>query len=337
MSVEVQPLVTVIVPVYNVEKYVEECIGSIINQTYQNLEIVIVDDGSTDESGHLCKTFAREDNRVAYYHKANGGLSDARNFGLSRCHGEWVSFVDSDDYISPIFIEIMLKAAIESECLMSAVPCGKSFKDGCTCELASECGTGVNVAQLCSYDIQRLMLYQTLATGVPWRLYKRELLGDEPFPKGLLYEDLASVYKIIHKIERVALVDCCDLYAYRMRKDSIIRQKYSHAKAESALIVANQLYEDICTWYPELSAAAASRCFSVCRMVFAQVPTGKVSTEKTNCDRDALWAVLKQHRFTVLHDLHARKRERLAAAIAYLGKEPFSIFCMLCRKMGKMQ
>lgn len=330
-------LVSIIVPVYNVKDYLEQCFWSIANQSHSQIEIILVDDGSTDGSSELCDILAAQDVRATVIHKENGGLSDARNWGLRAANGNWISFVDSDDYISPIFISTLLKACLETGCQISTVPFGKPFDDGNECILV-ELPTSVASAEtLSSSEVQRLMLYQALDTGAPWRLYAKTLLGEDPFPKGLYYEDLASIYKIVHKVDSVAVVDCRDLYAYRMRSNSIIRQSYKHIKGESALIIVNQLHRDICDWYPDLSKAAASRCFSVCRMVFAQVPTGSKATVEEQSDRQALWDVLKRHRSTVLHDSNARPRERLAAFIACLGQSAFSGFCTLARKMGMMQ
>ena len=332
-----EPLVSVIVPVYNVERYLDECIASLVMQTYANIEIILVDDGSTDGSGELCDRMSCRDSRIRVLHKTNGGLSDARNCGLREASGEWISFVDSDDYVSPVFIEALLRVALEYGCDIAAIPFGKPFKDGSSCILVESLGSVAPAISLSSFDVQRLMLYQALDTGVPWRLYRKALLGRDPFPKGLYYEDLASVYKIIRGVDRVAVVDCRELYAYRMRPNSIIRQQYRHIKAESALIISEQLYRDICDWYPELVDAAASRCFSVCRMVFAQVPTGSGATEETERDRDELWAVLKRHRTTVTRDPCARKRERLAAGIACIGRIPFDLFCKAVRKAGLLR
>lgn len=347
------PLVSVIIPVYNVEKYLRQCVDSVIAQSYFYLDIVLVDDGSSDSSPAICDEYAECDARVRAFHKENGGLSDARNFGLKCARGAWISFIDSDDYVSPVFIEALLEAAVSCNCEISSIPFGKQFKDGEPCVLvdvlhpvapndsrssrASCCFCPVVPAKpLASPCVQRLMLYQALDTGAPWRLYKREALGDNPFPKGLYYEDLASVYKIIRNVSEIAVFSG-DIYAYRMRKDSIIRQEYRHIKAKSALQISGQLYRDICSWYPELADAAASRCFSVCRMVFAQVPTGAAKTEETENDRAELWDVLKRFRWTVLRDPSARKRERLAAFIACMGMAPFSAFCAFCRKTGRMQ
>lgn len=135
----------------------------------------------------------------------------------------------------------------------------------------------------------------------------------------------------------VALIDCRDLYAYRQRPTSIIRQSYSPIKGKSALKVAKQIYADITAWYPELQKAVSSRCFSVCRMVFAQMPPKSEATPEVEADRKALWEVIKRYRKTVLTDPDARKRERLAAGIACLGQAPFRTFCSLARKMGLMQ
>ena len=332
-----KPLVSVIVPVYNVKRYLEECVSSLVAQTYRNIEILLVDDGSTDGSGALCDRLARTDSRIRVLHKPNGGLSDARNRGLREASGEWVSFVDSDDWVSPVFIEALLRSALETGCEISAIPFGKPFKDGDACVLTDSLAAVAPARPLASPCVQRLMLYQTLDTGAPWRLYSREPLGVDPFPVGLYYEDLASVYRIVRRVDRVAVLDCLDLYAYRMRGDSIIRQEYRHIKAESALRIADQLYRDITEWYPELADAAASRCFSVCRMVYAQVPTGRYSTEDTERDRNQLWAVLKRHRATIVRDRDARKRERLAACIACLGRMPFDLFCNVARKVGLLQ
>lgn len=331
------PLVSIIVPVYNVEHYIEECVSSLIAQTYRSIEIILVDDGSTDGSGVLCDRLADTDSLIRVVHKTNGGLSDARNHGLREASGEWISFVDSDDWVSPIFIEVLLRAALDTGCEISAVPFGRPFRDGEECTLVDSLAQVGPAKPLASSSVQRLMLYQALDTGAPWRLYRKETLGEDPFPVGMYYEDLASVYKIIRRVDGVAVLDCRDLYAYRMRGDSIIRQEYKRIKAESALRIAQQLYRDITEWYPDLADACASRCFSVCRMVYAQVPNGADATEITDHDRDELWAVLKRHQNTVVHDPHARKRERLAAGISCLGRAPFDLFCSCCRLVGLMR
>ncbi|MBQ8680482.1 MAG: glycosyltransferase family 2 protein, partial [Treponema sp.] len=107
-----QPLISVIVPVYNVEKYLPQCLDSIKNQTYKNLEIILIDDGSTDSSGVICDKVALIDKRIRVFHKENGGLSDARNYGIDKAKGSWLTFIDSDDYISSNYIEYLFKLSV---------------------------------------------------------------------------------------------------------------------------------------------------------------------------------------------------------------------------------
>ena len=105
--------ITVIVPVYNVEHYLEKCLDSLINQTYKNLEIIVINDGSTDNSGEICQEYAQKDNRIVYIEKENGGLSDARNVGLDKMTGSYVTFIDSDDWVELDYVEILYKKIIE--------------------------------------------------------------------------------------------------------------------------------------------------------------------------------------------------------------------------------
>ena len=331
------PLVSVVVPVYNVERYVRQCVESLVAQTYPKLEIILVDDGATDSSGEICDEIAAAHDNVTCFHKENGGLSDARNYGLAHSHGEWISFVDSDDYVSPIWIEALYSAAFAADCPISAVIDGTRFVDGTSTVLCQDAKAVPLPRVLDDYTVLEGMLYQHITTGAQWRLYRRDMLGEEPFPKGLYYEDLASTYKFVRRAGKVAVLDCKSLYAYRLRAGSIIRQSYRHVKGYSAVTIANQLYRDVTDWYPDLTAAASSRCFSVCRMVFGQVPTGEEATEEERKDRQALWQVIERHRSVVRSDSRARSRERLAASIACMGEGPFLAFCYLARSLGKMQ
>lgn len=333
-----RPLVSIIVPVYNVEAYLRQCFDSLVAQTYENIEIVLVDDGSTDGSGALCDRLVAETSRLAFVlHKKNEGLSVARNDGLAVSHGEWIAFVDSDDWVSPLFIEVMVSAANRTGCEIVAVPFGTPFNDGETCQLVEHTKNVPEPIILSGVEAQRRTLYQKLETGAQWHFFKKTILGNAPFPEGLIFEDLASVYALIHKVETIAVIETRSLYAYRVRMGSIIRQAYKHQKGVSAVVVANQLYQDICEWYPSLKAAAASRAFSLCRMVFSQIPARTKSGVGFAKDRNDIWLIIKKHRHTVLWDSQARKRERLAAGAAHFGMNAFYAFCQVCRYFGKMK
>lgn len=330
------PLVSIIIPVYNVVDYVEECVSSILAQTYKNIEMILVDDGSTDGSAEICDEYAKSDSRITVIHKENGGLSDARNVGLDHASGAYISFIDSDDVVSEIFIEALYSALVESGTLISAVPRGSEFLDGGSPNLRSldvdDREQGVTVLDSCEY--LKRMLYQEIATGAPWRLYAREVLGDDPFPVGYYYEDLGSTYRFIHRAGEVALLDDARLYGYRLRPSGIIGQEYKHIKAVSALYVTALISADISTWYPSLKNAVSSRCFSLNRMVYSQALMFVDPSDRTKEDEDMLWREIAKRRGVVLKDPEARKRERLAAACACVGRRPFSLFCRLCKRVG---
>lgn len=332
-----EPLVSVIVPVYNVEAYLEECVDSIIHQTYRNIEIILVDDGSTDRSGAVCEELSSKDSRIRVIHKDNGGLSEARNIGLAYSKGKWVSFIDADDWVSPVFIEALYSAAVSLKCDMAAVPFGVQFRDGDSCKVVRLMGELSGPKAMSVQEALTRLFYQDMETGAQWRICRREVLGENPFPVGLYYEDLASVYAIVSRSNSVALLNDRNLYAYRIRQDGITRQEYKPIKAASILTITERLYLDISDWYPELKDAAASRCFSACRMVFAQLLAGEQSNPEITRDREALWGALVRYREVVARDPHARKRERLAASIACLGEGPFAIFCQVARKLGLLR
>lgn len=324
-------LVSVVVPVYNVRQYLAACLDSLLRQTYPHLEIIVVDDGSTDGSGSLCDEY-RSDYRVHVIHKANGGLSDARNIGIRAARGRWVAFVDSDDYVSPIFVEALVAARDRFGARLVAVPRGTPFRDGNEPSLIASMREATSKVECITAEAyQRKIFYQEMGAGAQWRLYTRDSLGEGPFPVGIYFEDLATCYRFAEDAEIIAVVHSEHLYAYRLRAGGIIRMRYSPLKAQSAVVVANQLYHAVEARRPALLVAAASRCFSLNRMVYAQIPWA------CRLDREAVWALLRRHRGTVLTDHSARRRERLAAVAAYGGSSLFWLACRVGRSVGLLR
>lgn len=317
---EVCPLISVIVPVYNVADYVVECLESLILQTYPNLEIIVIDDGSTDESGELVDVFAANHERFRVIHKINGGLAAARNDGLATMKGDWAAFVDSDDVIAPVYIEALYRAASESGCAMSAVRYGFKFMDGDKVEFEEDADKVFAYSVLGEAEYQRELLYQKSDNGSPYRLVRSEIAKADPYPVGYVYEDLARTYRWVRSAGSVAVLDTQRLYAYRLRSSSTLRCAFNENKAKSCFDITGQLYTDITDWYPELTDAVHSRCFSVHRIVFAQAPRGSEVELR-------VWEGIKRHRSVVLKDNQARKRERMAAAVACTGLGSFRLFC----------
>lgn len=213
------PLISVIVPIYNVSKYLKKSIESITNQTYKNLEILLVNDGSTDDSEKICLEKANMDKRISYFYKENGGLSDARNYGIDRCNGKYLCFIDSDDYLDSNYVESLYKSIIEnnssiSMCTFNIVNENGRFVSKEEFLKPSECVNGQEI-------LNRVLEPDGYKYVVAWnKLIERNTLADLRFPKGKLYEDEFINYKLLWKVQRVSLVNI-PLYFYVQRNGSI--------------------------------------------------------------------------------------------------------------------
>lgn len=215
-------LVSVIVPVYNVEKYLDKCIRSICNQRYKNIEILIVDDGSTDSSGILADEWQKKDKRIRVIHKENGGLSDARNVGIDNSYGDWITFVDSDDYLSEDAIEVMISVA---------------EADGADIVIADAIHVfGVEQAQFNRFTKKKHysseeaiceLWYQKSFLPSAWgKIYKKEIWNDIRFTKGILYEDIDIMHELFYKAHSICYINA-GVYAYVHRENSITTQDFS--------------------------------------------------------------------------------------------------------------
>lgn len=229
-------LVSVIIPVYNVRDYIRECVDNVLAQTYTELEILLVDDGSTDDSGKICDEYAAMDDRVRVIHRKNGGLSAARNSGIKECHGEYVSFIDSDDAVSPMFIESLYDMCERSGCRIAIAGIKVAGgRDGTTMEellLASGHPDRSSAVEYREYTAHQLLdrfydndRHHTIT--VAWnKLYKREVISDIRYPEGFVYEDEATTYAFLYNAERIAWTDE-KLYFYRNRPGSITKDSFS--------------------------------------------------------------------------------------------------------------
>ena len=191
------PKVSVIVPIYNVEKYLEKCINSLLSQTLEDIQIILVNDGSKDNSGNIAKEYEKNNkNRIIYVEKENGGLSDARNYGLKYATGDFIAFLDSDDYIEKNAYEEMYNKAIEENA------------DYVECDFIWEFPNKIRVDKQYPYKNKKEML--SFVRVVAWnKLIKRQLITDNnlEFPKGLRYEDVEFTYKLIPFINKFTYVD----------------------------------------------------------------------------------------------------------------------------------
>lgn len=211
-------LISVIVPVYNVEKYLQRCVDSIVNQTYKNLEIFLVDDGSPDDCGAICDEYARKDKRIIVIHKENGGLSSARNAALDVAAGDYIMFVDSDDWVEPDFCMKALKMAIVHHVQIVAYGYQSFYmENGKTKKRYTNKPRLVDSSEA----IRHLILRDDVIYNYAWnKIYERSLFENIRYPFGLLYEDNAVTYKLIARAKDIYVSDAI-LYNYVIRKDSI--------------------------------------------------------------------------------------------------------------------
>ncbi len=195
------PLISIIVPVYNIEKYLERCVNSIRKQTYSNLEILLVDDGSTDKSGALCDAFAKEDVRIRVFHKENGGSSSARNFGIAQAGGAYCGFVDSDDYISENMYELLYRAIEESGAEIAQI--GRDEIDEAGNQLPNVCEPPEKKVFVDAESFMKELLLHRGDCSFCTKLVKKELFEMGTFPVGELNEDFHLVTKFLQNVKGV--------------------------------------------------------------------------------------------------------------------------------------
>lgn len=228
---EMNDLISVIVPVYNVEKYLKECIESIINQTYKNLEIILVDDGSPDNCGKICDNYAKQDKRIKVIHKENGGVSSARNKGLEACTGKYITFVDSDDFIELNFCEVMLKKIKEtaSDCIVSGY--NRVYENKSETIMNSQLQI-INQMEF----LQKILQVQLGMGFCHMKLWKSEIIikNNIKFDSQLLVgEDALFCMQASEYVQKVCLLDRA-LYNYRFNTQSLVR-KYDNNYANKYL------------------------------------------------------------------------------------------------------
>lgn len=211
-------LISVIVPIYKVEKYLDRCINSIVNQTYKNLEIILVDDGSPDNCPTMCDEWSKKDNRIKVIHKINGGLSSARNSGIEQYTGEYLTFIDSDDYIEPNYIEELYSTLNQHNADMSI--CGLNYfnEDGSVYQDIKSLSK-----QFYKEDRFSLLLEHNITVVVAWnKLYKRHIFEKLKYPLNKKNEDEFVIYDIIDQCRNGIAITEKKLYNYINRANSIM-------------------------------------------------------------------------------------------------------------------
>lgn len=242
-------MISIIVPVYNVECYLEKCVDSLIRQTVKGFELILIDDGATDYSGTLCDKFALRDERIKVIHKQNGGLSDARNVGIEMASGEYLTFVDSDDYVSTKYLQILLENLLSSRADISSC----SFCDVNEGKKNNEYRKNDIIYYTSKQAIHSILREEEkgISTSAWGKLFKRELFDmGFRFPKGKLYEDLFTIYLLFDSSSKI-VHSYATLYYYRMNPLSIMNSPFRTNNwdiieaHESILVYLSDKYPDL--------------------------------------------------------------------------------------------
>ncbi len=245
---EKDDVISVIVPIYRVEEYLNQCIESIVNQTYSNLQVILVDDGSPDRCGEMCEDWARRDKRIKVLHKKNGGLSDARNAGLAIATGRFVAFVDSDDWVEPQMYETMLSILVNENADLVACGIVDTYPDKDIVHSYAYAAGGP--------EKFLKMIYQdtTFPVSACNKLYKKNLWDDFKFPVGKLCEDAFTTYLLLDHASKIVQIPD-GLYHYRIRESSIMTSEFKPARMDEEEAWRRN-YQYMQTHHPELAKYA---------------------------------------------------------------------------------
>lgn len=307
-------LVTVVVPVYNVEKYLERCINSLVNQTYTPLEIILVNDGSTDNSPAMCDYFAQKYPSIHVVHQENGGLSAARNTGTEKATGKYICYVDSDDYCDLDMVEYLIYIKDKYQADMSLAGCKYIFENR---KMVKSLVMGNGQEEVLNpHDCMRNMLYHKNIEISAWsKLYKAELMKKTPYPIGKKCEDVGTTYKTFMACQRIA----CGYrpkYNYCLRSDSITTGAFSE-KDFDMLEMADGMCHDVLSVYPDLEKATI-RYRVYTRFVLYNRMLKSPDYEQ---QKEDVISFINSYRKDILLDSDAPIRDRLAMLLFTLNRK----------------
>ncbi|MBR1443324.1 MAG: glycosyltransferase family 2 protein [Firmicutes bacterium] len=308
---DILPLVSIIVPVYNVEKYISRCIESLISQTYKNIEIILVDDGTQDKSGEICEKYAKKDKRIVVYHKENGGLSDARNYGIEKSNGEYLSFVDSDDYVDFDYIEFLYNLIKKGYKLSLCSLCIVYTSNNRICKK----GNGKEIIVSGKNCIKMMCYHDEIDTSAYAKLYHKSLFENVKYPKGKLFEDIGTSYLLFDQCEKI-ICSFVPKYYYVIRDNSIVTSKFSEKKLDF-IEMTDQMADYVQNKYPDLSKATLRRRgyarFSTLNQMF------DIQGNRFIEIRKEIIQYLKKIALPVLRDRYTPNRDKIAYVCLLMG------------------
>ncbi|MGN1157487.1 MAG: glycosyltransferase family 2 protein [Agathobacter sp.] len=300
--------ISIIVPIYKVEKYLDECISSIVSQSYRNLEIILVDDGSPDECPQICDAWAEKDERIIVIHKENGGLSDARNAGLHIAKGEYIGFVDSDDWIAPDMYEKMMQAIIRENadiCACGIVCSYSNYQE--TLAIREVVGKSETILSMIYDDTA----YPVAACN---KLYHRSCWESMCFPVGKICEDAFTTYLLVDRANRIVQIKDA-LYYYRIRDNSIMTSSFSHKRMDEEEAWRCN-YEYMKEKYPQIYKNAYDFYLQKVNILIHEIPISQ--REKFSEEYQYLHNILKNNLFYILFVSKISLKKRVKIFLDYI-------------------
>lgn len=317
------PKISVIIPVYNVESYLDRCLTTVLTQTYENLEILLVDDASTDGSLELCAKYQKTDPRVKLIkRRENGGLSAARNSGLAHATGEYLTFVDSDDSIDTNYLATLYSALAKNSklsiCAVREIRPGKKILNS---------GTGYAKTYLSRKQaLKRMLKDESFNVSAYAKLYHKSLWQNLKFPEGRIHEDLGTTYKTILGTPASAKIAYTPetAYNYIRRADSLSDGRYSPKKLD-IIDLTDQMCADIDRAEPSLKNVTNLRRMHARFSVLRQLAFLKSPSPREAAVKKGIIAYLKNHKHYILKNPESNRRDRLAIKTLLLGEPIFKL------------
>lgn len=306
-------LVSVVIPVYNVKDYLERCVQSIVTQSVADLEIILVDDGSTDGSGELCDVLKSKDLRIQVIHQVNQGLGPARNSGLNIATGRYLSFIDSDDWIEQNTYEILVNSMESNHCRIAT--CGRKIVDDENCLDWVYCNDGEKVLSG-EEIIEHYLLQDNMNMSACDKLFERSLFTDIWFPSGYVSEDIVPIYKVLKCVDKIVLTGK-PLYNYYCRPGSLSRTSRFTSKRMGHWIYSSQVAEDVKKVYPRLEKQAAYYEYDVLISTWRNI----LRSEYLGEEREQIWCKIKKCYFRMLSNPYMHKKQRIYVLLMILRVE----------------
>ncbi len=324
------PLVSVIIPVYNTKKYLRRCLNSVQGQTYQNLEIIIINDGSTDNSINICEEFRKKDERVVVVSQVNKGLSAARNTGIDICHGDFITFVDSDDSIEKNYTKYLLELVSKGESDIAICAHEEVRREKVICNF----GKGFLEKQYSTEECLQDMLNEKGFTLSSWgKLYDKKLFKNIRFPEGKLHEDIGTTYKLIMNAKKISYGPE-PKYIYYLHNNSITSSGFNKQKLD-IITQTDEMCKEILRRFPKMTDTILARKihsrFSVLRLMVNE----KNIDEETRIEKKKITNFLKNHRVYIAKSPSIPKRTKVAMKALSLGEPVFKLSWKIYSKFFK--